>query len=81
MFDWLRKERMFEDVCDVNTPISTVEAKGGTLPASGHALSGDCYEMLGVRPAIGRLFTREDDRPAGPHVVVLSYIFGQRQLW
>ncbi len=75
MFDWLRKGPLFEGVCGANTPLTTVEVKGSALPAGGLALTGDCYETLGVRPAIGRLFTREDDIPNGPRVVVLSYTF------
>jgi predicted permease len=79
MFDWLRKDPLFDGVCGVNTTLSTVEVKDAALPTPGHSLSGDCYEILGVRPAIGRLFTREDDIPNGPRVVVLSYAFWQRQ--
>jgi predicted permease len=35
--------------------------------------------MLGVRPAIGRLFIRQDDIPNGPLVTVLSYAFWHEQ--
>ena len=29
--------------------------------------------MLGVKPVLGRLFTREDDSPGSPDTVLLSY--------
>jgi predicted permease len=79
MFDWLRKEPLFDSVCAVNTPLSTVEVKNTPFPVPAHALSSDCYRMLGVRPAIGRLFGQQDDIPTGPHVAVLSYNFWQEQ--
>jgi len=79
MFDWLRQDGLFEGVCGVSTPLTTVEVNDAPLPMSGLALTGGCYEMLGVRPALGRLFTRADDVPTGPPVVVLGYDFWQRQ--
>jgi predicted permease len=42
----------------------------------GELVSGNFYEVLGVRPWTGRLFTQEDDRTPGAHpVAVLSYRF------
>ncbi len=79
MFDWLRRDPLFEGVCGVSTPLSTVELNSTPMPASGLGLSGSCYEMLGVRPVVGRLFTRDDDVPTGPRVTVLSYTFWRRQ--
>jgi putative ABC transport system permease protein len=79
IFDWLRKSQFFGGLCGVSTPLSMVEVKDVIMPVGGHALSGGCYEMLGVRPALGRLFTYEDDISAGPRVVVLSFDFWRRQ--
>ncbi len=35
-------------------------------------VTGNYFEMLGIRPALGRLFTPADDQPAADRVVVLS---------
>jgi putative ABC transport system permease protein len=44
-------------------------------------VSGDFFNVLGVSPALGRLFTSSDDRPGcGASGVVVSYKFWQRQL-
>ena len=44
-------------------------------------VSGDFFNVLGVRPALGRLFTSSDDRPGcGASGVVVSYAFWQGQL-
>jgi predicted permease len=42
--------------------------------------SGTGFDVLGVRPAVGRLFTTEEDRiPQGRAVVVLSYEYWHRR--
>jgi len=48
--------------------------------AAGELVSGNFFQVLGVRPHRGRLFTAEDDRREGGHpVVVLGYQFWQRR--
>jgi predicted permease len=37
--------------------------------------SATFFSLLGVRPALGRFFTADEDRPGGPAVVVLSFGF------
>src|SRR5579859_2233798 len=43
---------------------------------SGARVSAHYFEVMGVRPFIGREFTADEDRPNGPNAVVLSY-----ELW
>jgi len=45
--------------------------------AFGLAVTGTFFDLLGVRPAIGRLLTVEDDRPGSPAVAVTDYQFWQ----
>ncbi len=45
--------------------------------AFGLAVSGNFFATLGVRPAIGRLLTADDDRPGTPAVAVTDYEFWQ----
>jgi predicted permease len=46
----------------------------------GFLVSGNYFDVLGVRPAAGRLFTQEDDRAPGANpVAVLSYGCWQRR--
>jgi predicted permease len=40
--------------------------------------SADLFPMLGAKPAAGRVFTGEDDKPGARRLVVLSYAFWQR---
>jgi len=43
------------------------------------SLTGGGFEVLGVKPAVGRLFTAADDRADAPRVAVLSHAFWTRQ--
>ncbi len=57
-------------------PLSLSGALGGDgepVRISGHAASGNYFEVLGVRPALGRFFLPVEDTTPGAHpVVVLS---------
>lgn len=43
-------------------------------------VSADYFDVLGVRPFLGRSFTQEEDRPNGPNAVILSYALWQSAL-
>jgi len=59
---------------------SNIEAGATAERLSGELVSGNYFEVLGVRPHLGRLFTAEDDRAPGGHpLVVLSYAYWQRR--
>jgi len=47
--------------------IRGLDVTDGTLP------------LLGVQPALGRLFSRQDDTPAAPPTVILSYAYWQQK--
>ena len=77
---------MYQDLRDRNFVFSGVIARGGTQMnvsygdqterVRGELVSGNFFEVLGVRPWAGRLFTQDDDRILGAHpVAVLSYSF------
>src|SRR5262245_3751169 len=60
-------------------PLSVAGA-GQTERADGELVSGNYFEVLGVRPALGRVFNQEDDRtPGADPVVVLSYAYWTRR--
>src|ERR1044072_7187011 len=77
---------MYQDLRDRNSAFSGVIARGGTQMnitcgdqterVLGELVSGNFFEVLGVRPWAGRFFTQDDDRIPGAHpVAVLSYAF------
>src|SRR5260370_28704601 len=55
---------------------ATIAEHGQTERGSGELVSGNYFDVLGVRPALGRLFMAEDDRvPSAQPVVVLSHAY------
>ncbi len=54
---------------------------GQTLNGPGMMVSGSYFPVLGLRPALGRLLTPEDDRAVGTHyVTVLGYSYWETKL-
>ena len=41
-------------------------------------VSANYFDVLGVRPLLGRTFVADDDKPGGPAVLVLSYKYWQQ---
>ncbi|MEK6301902.1 MAG: ABC transporter permease [Acidobacteriota bacterium] len=57
----------------------SVSGEGQTERASGELVSGNYFEVLGVRPVLGRVFTQDDDQVAGAgQVIVLSHDYWTR---
>ena len=83
--------KMFRDLEAQPGPFSGVAAhvifganiafQGQTLSGNGLAVSGSYFPVLGVRPALGRLFNTNDDRVIGGNTIaVLSHAFWQTHL-
>ena len=52
----------------------SIAVAGETELVGGELVSGGYFPVLGIRPALGRLLTPEDDAPLGAHpYAVLSY--------
>jgi predicted permease len=75
---------MFKDLEKAQTSFTGIAAhrnfggslghKGVSMSGSGLVVSGSYFPVLGLTPALGRLFTPEDDKTVGTHfVVVLSH--------
>lgn len=56
----------------------TVTGRGEPEQVESLSVSDGTLPLLGVTPAMGRLFTREDDTPNGPWVAMISYRYWQR---
>jgi putative ABC transport system permease protein len=59
---------------------ASIAAQGQTERARGEFVSGNYFEVLGVSPALGRVFTLDDDRvPGAEPYVILSHSYWQRR--
>ena len=52
---------------------ANVAYSGYASSEEGRLVSGSYFQVLQLRPAIGRLLTPQDDRVGGPNIVVLSH--------
>jgi predicted permease len=79
MYQALRdKSAAFDGVLTRSGVSFNVTYAGQSEWAYGELVSGNYYEVLGVRPWLGRLLSPEDDRTPGAHpVAVLSYGYWQ----
>jgi len=59
----------------------TMITEGGGDPERilGAAVNADYFPLLRVKPVLGRVFTRDDDKPGAADVIVLSYGLWQRR--
>jgi len=53
---------------------------GDAKPVTGIAVAGNFFPMLGVRPELGRSFTKDESIKGGQAVTLLSQAFWRRQL-
>ncbi len=78
--DLEREQRMFGGLAAHRTFGANLAHGGQTDSATGLQVSGSYFGVLGIQPAVGRLFTEEDDRTPGAHpLVVLSNELWERQ--
>jgi predicted permease len=81
---------MYQDLRDRNDVFSGVIARGGAQMnvsygdqngrVSAELVSGNYFDVLGVRPFAGRLLNQDDDRNPGAHpIAVISYGFWERR--
>jgi len=58
--------------------VSTAGESTQIFPAA--RITANFFDVLGLKPALGRNFTEAEDQPGGPHVVLVGYDFWQRNL-
>ncbi len=76
------QKQFFEGVfCRALTPVSVRTAAGDAQPATAEVVSGNYFQVLGVRPELGRVLAVGDDgAPNANPVAVLSYDFWKMKL-
>ncbi len=75
---WRSRSRSLETIATIAIDGMGVESREeqDTIPAY---ITSNYLQMLGVRPALGRTFTAEEERPGGPRVAMISYGVWQRR--
>ena len=68
----------FEDIGLWQSGSATVTGRGEPEQVETLFVTDGTLPVLGLRPALGRIFTKEDDLPNGPSVVLVSHRYWQR---
>jgi putative ABC transport system permease protein len=78
--DWREGNRVFSDLGLLAATDSDLALTGVDQPlhVRGRLVSANLFDVLGVRPALGRSFRPEEDRPDSQDVAVISHGFWQR---
>jgi predicted permease len=78
--DGTQWEQLKDNAPSMISAVSAALASGANLQAGSHVdyvhagrVSAHYFDVLGIRPALGRTFSDEEDRPNGPKAAILSY--------
>ena len=72
VLDWRERSRSFEQLAMMRSWMPTLVTSGEAERVPAVRVSWNYFDMMGVRPALGRGFTAEDDRPDHWRVLLLS---------
>jgi predicted permease len=69
----------FQDIGAYNGDSLSITGTGQPEHVQGLDVTDGTLPMLGVKPALGRLFTARDDSPDAPKTIILTYAYWQRR--
>ena len=76
--DWKRMQRSFSGIAATRGGSASVTSDGPPEQILGRRVSQNFFDVLGVRPAIGRTFTEEEDRTSAAVVVISDGLWKRR---
>jgi predicted permease len=78
--DYRERNQVFDGILCRRGAVVNLGFGNSTERAEAELVSGNYFEVLGVEPALGRVFSMEDETaPGGDNVVVLNYDFWLRR--
>jgi hypothetical protein len=76
--DWNNQNRSFASMTAYTNRSTTVSVAGEAVLVQGKRVTPNFFDVLGVRPALGRAFRPEEQAPGASRVVVISDGFWKR---
>ena len=76
--EWRKQARSFEALALVQTPPLNLMGRDGAEQVSRMLATPELFRVFGVRPVIGREFSKDESLPKGGDVVILGYGFWKR---
>ena len=77
--DLRARTRLLEDLALFRESQATIRGEGEAEEVQAALVTDGALPMLGVRPLLGRVFSKEEDVPNGPKVVVIGQDLWQRR--
>jgi putative ABC transport system permease protein len=80
-FDWRERNQSFEGIAIYRNANFSMTDKGQPVQLSGQIVSAELFDMLQVRPTVGRNFVRDDEKVGGKtssRAAILSQSLWQR---
>jgi putative ABC transport system permease protein len=78
--DWRRQTRTLDEMGLYTYDSFVLTGTGEAQRLVGSKVSAGFFEVLKIRPQLGRALSEQDDRPGADGAVVISHAFWQRQL-
>lgn len=66
------QSKNMESVAAYSEDVGVVRGKNGSVSIVAPGVTPNIFQMLGVRPLMGRTFTEEEGQPGGPKVALIS---------
>jgi putative ABC transport system permease protein len=77
--DWRDQNRVFTQIAAFGGASLSLTGRGEPERIEGERVSASLFPLLGVTPALGRVFTEQEDRSDAQGVIVLSHSLWQRR--
>jgi putative ABC transport system permease protein len=76
--DWRDQSHSFEAVAAVRNNVMTMTGISEAERFPAQNVTANLFDMLGVKPELGRVFSEAEDKPGGPPVALISHSLWQR---
>ena len=77
--DWAAQSTVFEAMAAAADGSANLTGRGEPVEVPLQQVTAGYFDMLGMRPMLGRDFSAADDRPGAPGVALLSHGFWERR--
>ncbi len=72
-FDWRAQNQVFQHISAFQTWFYNLTGTGEPEQLWGARVSADFFDLLGVKPALGRTFNPDEDQPGHDRVVIITH--------
>jgi predicted permease len=78
-FDWKAQNHVFEDMAAIDWRTYNLTGDGEPEKLDAFGVTANFFSLLGIRPALGRVFAADEDTAGANKVVLISYGLWQRR--